>query len=50
MYTTVLVCDPSKLPPGEEREDHLVNIPVCLEHYQAVEQYQRGKNVDEVRV
>jgi hypothetical protein len=48
-YTVVSVIDHSKVPLGEDPSDHQVNIPVCLEHYQAIEQYQRGKNVDEVK-
>lgn len=48
MYTTVQVVDPSKVPLGDDNEDHLVSIPVCLEHYQVFEQYQQGRNVAEV--
>ena len=34
---------------GEDDIDHTVSIPVCFEHYEALEQYRKGRNVEEVR-
>lgn len=50
MYATVQVLDPSEVPLGEDDADHLVSIPVCLGHYEALEQYRKGKTVAEVEV
>lgn len=50
ILTAVLVVDPMDVPLGEDHEDHLVSIPVCLEHMEALEQYLGGKNVREVDV
>lgn len=47
-YTTLQMLDPEKVPLGEDDEDHLVSIPVCLEHYGAFQQYRNGRNVSEV--
>lgn len=47
-YTTLQVLDPSRVPLGEDDADHLVSIPVCAEHYEAIQQYQRGRPVAEV--
>lgn len=49
-YTTISVHDPARKPLGEPVKDHLVDIPLCLAHYEAIEQYQRGKTVSEVEV
>lgn len=49
-YTVLLMNDPSKVPLGEDYGENLVEIPVCLEHYQAFEQYQRADSVAEVNV
>jgi hypothetical protein len=49
-YATVLVHDPATKPLGEAVSDHLVDIPLCLAHYQAIEQYQSGRTVSEVDV
>lgn len=49
MYTVVPVLpDPMDVPLGEDYDDHLVEIPVCLEHYQAMEKYKTASNVAEV--
>lgn len=48
MYTTLQMVDPEKVPLPDDHEDHLVEIPVCAGHYEAFEQYQRGRNVAEV--
>lgn len=50
VYTVVQMVDPSKVPLGDSHGEHLVDVPVCLEHYQTFEQYQRGRNVEEIRV
>lgn len=49
-YTDVAILDREKVPLGEDESDHLVDIPVCIAHYQTLEQYQQGRNVDEVSV
>ncbi|MFC4553602.1 MULTISPECIES: hypothetical protein [Halorussus] len=49
-YTVVQMLVPGSVPLGESYENHLVPVPVCLEHYQAFEQYREGKNVAEVDV
>ncbi len=48
MYTTVLFCDPEDVPLGEDYDDHLISVPVCLEHFRALTQYRQGRNVSEV--
>lgn len=51
MYTTVpMLPDPMNVPLGEDYEDHLVSVPVCLTHYQALEQFTQGRSVAEVTV
>lgn len=47
-YTTIQILDPADVPLGEDDADHLVSVPVCLEHYQAFEKYRRGRNVSEI--
>lgn len=49
MYTVVEFIDHEHVPLGEDPADHQVSIPVCLEHYQALNQFRQGRNVDEVR-
>jgi hypothetical protein len=49
-YTTVSVFDPATKPPGEDVSDHLVTIPLCIAHYNAIDQYQGGRTVSEVSV
>lgn len=49
-YETLSALDPSNIPLGEDDADHLVDVPVCLEHYQAFEQYQSGRNIEEIEV
>lgn len=49
-HTVVSLLDPSDVPLGEDTEDNLVDVPVCLEHFKAFKQYQQGKNVAEVDV
>jgi len=49
-YTVLLMNDPSKVPLGEGYEENMVEIPVCLGHYQAFEQYQQADSVAEVDV
>jgi len=48
MYTVVEFLDREHVPLGEDDIDHTVNVPVCLEHYQALSEYRKGKNVAEV--
>ncbi|USZ73778.1 hypothetical protein [Natronosalvus halobius] len=50
MYTVLEVLNREHVPLGEDESDHLIEIPVCLGHYQALEEYQSGKNVAEVDV
>jgi hypothetical protein len=49
-YTTLSVHDPATKPLGASVSDHLCDIPLCLAHYQAIEQYQHGRTVSEVDV
>lgn len=48
MYTVVLFCDPEQVNLGEDYEDHMIGVPVCLEHFRALSQYRKGCNVSEV--
>lgn len=41
--------DPERVPLGDDHGDHLVSVPVCLEHHRALRQFQQGRNVAEVR-
>ena len=47
-YTIVEYLDREHIPLGEDAENHTVEIPVCVGHYEALDQYRRGKNVAEV--
>lgn len=47
-YTVLRMLDPSRVPLGEADEDHLVDVPVCYEHFEAFQGYQRGESVREV--
>ena len=49
-YTTISVCDLMDVPLGESAENHLFEIPICALHFEAIKQYQKGKNVDEIQV
>lgn len=49
-YTIVEILDREHVPLGENGMNHLVEIPVCLEHKQALDAYRRGENVDEIRL
>lgn len=49
-YTVIEVLNREHVPLGEAAEDHTVEIPVCMGHYEALEQYRQGKNVNEVDV
>jgi hypothetical protein len=48
MYTMVSVHDPATKPLGEAVSGHLIDIPLCLAHYQFIEQYKHGRPVAEV--
>lgn len=50
MYTVIQLVDPADVPLGEEHGDHLVSVPVCLAHHEAVKKYQRADRVSEVTV
>lgn len=51
VYTTVpMLPDPMDVPLGEDYEDHLISVPVCGRHHQALEQFKQGKAVAEVDV
>lgn len=47
-YTTLQMLDPEQVPLGDDDADHLVNIPVCIDHFHAFLEYKRGRNVAEV--
>ena len=49
-YTVVSFLDAADVPLGEDNDDHHVDVPVCIDHYQALKQYQNGKNVEEVDI
>lgn len=49
-YGVVEVLNWSRVPAGENIDEHLVSIPVCLAHFEAIEQFQRGVPVAEVDV
>lgn len=49
-YAILEFRDPSNIPLGESDEDHTVEVPVCMGHYEALQQFQSGKNVEEVDV
>lgn len=50
MYTVVEVLNREHVPLGEDAEDHLVAIPVCLQHYQALDGYRSADSVEEVDI
>lgn len=49
MYSTVGMVDRSQIPLGESAEDHLVEVPVCGAHLEALQQYQFAANLEEVK-
>lgn len=47
-YTTLGVVDRGKVPLGEDDGDHLVEVPVCAEHFECFERYLSADSVAEV--
>lgn len=50
MHTVIQMLDPSTVPLGEDYEKHLVQVPVCMAHFEAFQEYKSGKNVEEIDV
>lgn len=42
-YTHISMGDPAKVPLGESHEDHLVDVPLCLAHFEAFEAFASGR-------
>lgn len=47
-HTYISMMDPAKVPLGESEEDHLIDVPLCLEHYQAFENFAGGRLTEDV--
>ncbi|WP_254810674.1 hypothetical protein [Natronosalvus amylolyticus] len=41
-YTSLLVTDPERVPLGERYADHLVGVPMCVEHFETMQSFLRG--------
>lgn len=48
VYAVVEYLNREHVPLGEDDIDHAVGIPVCIEHYDALEKYRKGSNVKEL--
>lgn len=46
-YTRIGMVDPERVPLGEDYEDHLVDVPLCLKHFEAFREYARGDLTEE---
>lgn len=42
-YTSISMGDPAKVPLGESHEDHLIDVPLCLAHFEAFEDFASGR-------
>jgi len=41
-HTYISMMDPAKVPLGESDDEHLIDVPLCLEHFQAFENFANG--------